>query len=100
MRTPYMPWHQFFEELKKLPPEQPFTLGLSGESSVAANETRAPAPKEIRSVPPRFRIRKDPESLNDLRAHNATGTRAQEPQPQLPRTIDPSPSSAASRRSS
>ena len=78
MRTRYMPWNQFFEEFKKLPPEEPFTLGLSDESRIRANETHPSASKkEIRPAPALFRIRKDPASVNDLRGHNATGTRAQ-----------------------
>jgi hypothetical protein len=61
VRTRYVPWQQFFEELKKFPPEEPFTLGLSDDSDARVKGSRATAPKkEIRPVSPVFRIRKDP----------------------------------------
>jgi hypothetical protein len=76
MRTRYMPWHQFFAKLKQLPREEPFTLGLSDESGARAKEFHVSAlKKESQSIPTPFRIRKEPESINDLRGQSATRTR-------------------------
>jgi hypothetical protein len=43
MRTRYMPWNLLLEELKKVPPEKPFTLGLSDDGGVRVGITRISA---------------------------------------------------------
>jgi hypothetical protein len=61
MRTHDMPWSQFFEKVKQLAPEEPFTSGLSNDSNARVNESLASIPKKRPpSVFPLRRIRKDP----------------------------------------
>jgi hypothetical protein len=76
MRTPDMPWRQFFEELKKVPPEEPFTLGLSDDGDARVKESRPRSRNtEISPIRPVFGIRNDPESLIDLRDQGSTEAR-------------------------
>ena len=48
MRNHYMPLRQFFEKIKQLPPEEPFTLNLSDDSNakhkrITRIDTKKPA---------------------------------------------------------
>jgi hypothetical protein len=70
-----MQWHQFFEELKKVPPEEPFTLGLFDAGDARVESRRRSPNIEISPIRPLFRIKNDPESLIDLRDQGSTETR-------------------------
>jgi hypothetical protein len=66
----FMPWQEFFEEIQKQPRQKEWLhSALFNDHGALVNPSRT---KEKRSVSPVFRVRRDFESLTDLRFANAT----------------------------
>jgi hypothetical protein len=83
MPTVFMPWQEFFDEIEKQPAQKEWLRSaLFNDRGALVNDIPAPAPiKQNRSVSPLFKLRRDIESLTDLRGANATGSRTKSHQP-------------------